>query len=125
MPFELPKLAYSFEGLEPYIDAKTVEIHYTKHHATYLSNCNKALEAHPEFIDKSIEWILSNLDQIPEEIRTVVKNNGGGYYNHNLYWENMGPMGSKAHCPENFFKKWMQPLAAWHNLKSEIEKTRT
>ena len=66
MGYELPKLAYDFGGLEPYIDAKTVEIHYSKHHATYLANCNKALETHPEFNGKSIEWILSNLDQIPE-----------------------------------------------------------
>ena len=112
MPFELPKLNYSFEGLEPFIDAKTVEIHYTKHHATYLSNCNKALEAHPEFFDKGIEWILSNLDQIPEAIRTVVKNNGGGYFNHNLYWENMGPKGSKI-LPGNFCRKSMPLLEVW------------
>jgi superoxide dismutase, Fe-Mn family len=91
MAFVLPELTYPFDGLEPHIDARTVEIHYTKHHATYLANFNKALEKYPQFYEKSIEWILANLDQIPEDIRTVVKNNGGGYYNHNLYWENMGP----------------------------------
>lgn len=122
MPFELPKLDYSFEGLEPFIDAKTVEIHYTKHHATYLSNCNKALEAHPEFFDKGIEWILSNLDQIPETIRTVVKNNGGGYFNHNLYWGNMGPKGSKD-LSGKLLQKIDATFGNLDNLKSEIEKT--
>lgn len=91
MAFELPALPYNLDALEPFIDTKTVEIHYTKHHATYLANCNKALEKYPQFFQKSMEWILSNLDQIPEDVRTVVKNNGGGYYNHNLYWENLGP----------------------------------
>jgi Fe-Mn family superoxide dismutase len=122
MAFELPKLVYSFEGLEPYIDAKTVEIHYTKHHATYLSNCNKALEAHPELFEKSIEWILSHLDQIPEDIRTVVKNNGGGYFNHNLYWENMGPVGSKS-LSGKLLQKVDETYGSLANLKSEIEKT--
>lgn len=89
MAFELPPLPYSYEGLEPYIDARTVEIHYTKHHATYLNNCNKALEKYPDLVNESIESLLSDLGKVPEEIRTVVKNNGGGFYNHNLYWENM------------------------------------
>jgi Fe-Mn family superoxide dismutase len=89
MSLELPSLPYGFDALEPHIDARTVEIHYTKHHTTYLSNCNKSLEKYPELAGKSIEWLLTNLDKIPEDIRTLVKNNGGGYYNHNLYWENM------------------------------------
>lgn len=91
MAFELPPLPYPFDGLEPVIDAKTVEIHYTKHHATYLKNLNAALEKHPEYFNQSIESILSDLDKIPEDIRTLVKNNGGGYYNHNIYWESMAP----------------------------------
>jgi Fe-Mn family superoxide dismutase len=122
MAFELPKLAYSYEGLEPYIDAKTVEIHYTKHHATYLANCNKALEAHPELSERSIEWILSHLDQIPEDIRTVVKNNGGGYFNHNLYWGNMGPVGSKT-LSGKLLQKVNATFGGLVNLKAEIEKT--
>jgi Fe-Mn family superoxide dismutase len=91
MPFELPPLPYAYEALEPYIDAKTVEIHYTKHHATYLKNFNTVLEKHPEVEELSIEAILRNLDKIPEDIRIAVKNNGGGYYNHNLYWANLAP----------------------------------
>ena len=89
MSFELSVLPYSFDALEPYIDATTVEIHYTKHHATYLKNLNAAIEKHPEFFEWSLEKILSNLDQIPEDIRTAVRNNGGGVYNHNIYWLNL------------------------------------
>ncbi|MHC1741146.1 MAG: superoxide dismutase [Anaerolineaceae bacterium] len=91
MPFELPTMKYGFEALEPIIDARTVEIHQDKHHATYLKNLNTALEIFPQFFDWSLEKILSHLDQIPEEIRTAVKNNGGGVYNHNLYWAAMAP----------------------------------
>jgi Fe-Mn family superoxide dismutase len=120
--FELPKLAYDYDKLEPYIDARTVEIHYTKHHATYLSNCNKALETHPEFFKKTIQWILSNLDQIPEDIRTIVKNNGGGYNNHNLYWENMAPDGSKA-LSTDLLIKVEATFGSLTNLKADIEKT--
>ncbi len=122
MVFELPKLPYTFDGLEPHIDTRTVEIHYTKHHATYLANCNKALEAHPQFSEKSIEWILSNLDQLPEEIRTVVKNNGGGFYNHNLYWENMNLSGAKEPTG-TLLSKIESTFGSFTNLKAEMEKT--
>jgi Fe-Mn family superoxide dismutase len=91
MPFELPTLKYGFEALEPIIDARTLEIHHDKHHATYLKNLNTALEKYPQFFDWTLEKILTNLDQIPEEIRTAVKNNGGGVYNHNLYWAALSP----------------------------------
>jgi Fe-Mn family superoxide dismutase len=91
MPFELPTLKYGFEALEPIIDARTLEIHHDKHHATYLKNLNTALEKYPQFFDWTLENILTNLDQIPEEIRTAVKNNGGGVYNHNLYWAALSP----------------------------------
>ena len=90
MPFEIPGLRYSFAALEPVIDAMTVEIHYTKHHATYLKNLNTALEKYPQFFDWDLKKILGNLDQIPEDIRTVVRNNGGGVYNHNVYWTSPG-----------------------------------
>jgi Fe-Mn family superoxide dismutase len=91
MSFELPPLPYQLKDLEPFIDAQTVEIHYTKHHATYLKNLNTALEKFPELANWSIESLLKGLDQIPEEIRVAVRNNGGGFFNHNLYWQNMGP----------------------------------
>lgn len=95
MPFELPKLSYDYDALEPVIDAKTMEIHHTKHHAGYTNNLNATLEKHPKLKLLSIEDILSKLDEIPEDIRTAVRNNGGGYHNHSLYWEIMKPGGSK------------------------------
>jgi Fe-Mn family superoxide dismutase len=91
MSFEIPALKYAFDSLEPVIDAKTVEIHFTKHHATYLKNLNTAIEKHPEFFEWPLEKILTSLDQIPEDIRTAVRNNGGGVYNHNFYWASMAP----------------------------------
>jgi len=91
MSFELPALPYAYNALEPAIDAMTMEIHYTKHHATYLKNLNAAVEKHPELFNSKIEQILSDLDKVPEDIRTAVRNNGGGYYNHILFWSFMAP----------------------------------
>jgi superoxide dismutase, Fe-Mn family len=93
MSFELPALPYAYNALEPAIDALTVEIHYTKHHATYLKNLNGALEKAPDLGKLSVEQILSDLNKVPEDIRTVVRNNAGGYYNHMIYWSIMGPNG--------------------------------
>jgi Fe-Mn family superoxide dismutase len=91
MAFQLPPLPYAYDALEPYIDDRTVELHYSKHHMTYLNNLNAALEKAPQFFEWPLEKILSHLDQIPEEIRTTVRNNGGGVFNHNIYWAIMGP----------------------------------
>ncbi len=96
MPFTLPALPYEYNALEPYIDAKTMEIHYTKHHQAYTDKLNAALEKYPEFAMKSIEEILKNINALPEDIRTAVRNNGGGYYNHTLFWENMVPQKTEA-----------------------------
>ncbi len=93
MPFELPKLPYDFNALEPYIDARTMEIHYTKHHQGYVNKLNAALEKHPELQGKSIEELLRGLDSVPEDIRTAVRNNGGGHFNHSLFWPVMSPNG--------------------------------
>lgn len=95
MRFELPKLNYSYDSLEPYIDSRTMEIHYTKHHATYVNKLNEALAKHPELMNKVIEDLLKDLDNIPTDIRTTVRNNGGGHYNHTLFWSIMGPSGSR------------------------------
>lgn len=92
MTFQLPALPYALDALEPYIDARTMEIHHGKHHAAYTANLNAALEG-TEFANQTIEAILSNLDAIPEAKRTAVRNNGGGYINHNLFWEIMSPNG--------------------------------
>lgn len=89
--FDLPALSYAYNALEPVIDAATVEIHYSKHHVTYMKNLNTTLEKYPQLMELPITKLLSDLMQIPEEIRTAVKNNGGGYYNHIVYWENLAP----------------------------------
>lgn len=93
MPFELPKLPYEYNALEPHIDARTMEIHHTKHHQTYVNNLNAAIEKHPELEGKGVEELLKDLSSIPEDIRTAVRNNGGGHANHTLFWPVMGPGG--------------------------------
>ena len=86
MAHELPKLPYAFDALEPHIDARTMEIHHDKHHAGYVNNLNAALDKHPELFDKSVEALLADLASIPEDIRTAVRNNGGGHANHSFFW---------------------------------------
>ncbi len=92
MAFELPKLDYAYDALEPYIDAKTMEIHYTKHHQAYIDKANAAL-AGTEFENASVEEVLTNLDKLPEDKRTPVRNNAGGHYNHSLFWTILSPNG--------------------------------
>ena len=91
MKYELPKLPYAYDALEPYIDARTMEIHYTKHHQTYVNKLNEALDKHPEIAGKPLEELLANLDAVPEDIRTAVRNHGGGHWNHSFFWTVMGP----------------------------------
>ncbi|MCX7853739.1 MAG: superoxide dismutase [Anaerolineae bacterium] len=93
MPFELPPLPYDYNALEPYISANTMHFHHDKHHAAYTNNLNAAIAKYPELADVSAEDLLRRLDTLPEDIRTTVRNNGGGYVNHNLFWEIMGPGG--------------------------------
>ncbi len=93
MAYELPSLPYPKDALEPHIDAKTMEIHREKHHQTYVTNLNNALKDKPEFDGKSVEEVISNLSALPENIRTVVRNNGGGHANHSLFWKLMSPTG--------------------------------
>ena len=85
MKFELPKLPYAYDALEPFIDARTMEIHYTKHHQGYTNKLNDALAKHPDF-DMPLEKVLADLTLVPQDIRGAVQNNGGGYYNHKLFW---------------------------------------
>ncbi|WP_151738030.1 superoxide dismutase ['Paenibacillus yunnanensis' Narsing Rao et al. 2020] len=96
MAFQLPALPYPNNALEPHIDALTMEIHHDRHHNTYVTNLNAALEKAPELQDKSIEELLSDLNAVPEAIRTAVRNNGGGHANHTLFWEVIGPNGGGA-----------------------------
>ncbi|NOG50050.1 MAG: superoxide dismutase [Chloroflexi bacterium] len=91
MAFEMAALPYAADALEPHIDARTMEIHHGKHHKAYTDNLNKALEGHADLAGKSAEWLLQNLNTLPEGIRTAVRNNGGGYVNHNLFWSVMAP----------------------------------
>ncbi len=98
--FELPALKYAFNALEPLIDARTMELHHDKHHAAYVTNLNKALESAPQWSEKPIEEILRRINEIPESIRTAVRNNGGGHHNHSLFWEWISPGGSKTPTAE-------------------------
>lgn len=91
MTYSLPKLPYAFEALEPHLDAKTMEIHFTKHHQTYVDKLNEALSKHPEVADKPLEELISDLDSVPEDIRMAVRNHGGGHLNHSFFWEIMAP----------------------------------
>jgi Fe-Mn family superoxide dismutase len=91
MSWELPKLNYDYKALEPHIDARTMEIHHTKHHQAYITNALAALEKHAELKDKSAEELISDLNSVPEDIRTALRNNAGGHANHTLFWTVMAP----------------------------------
>ncbi len=96
MAYTLPSLPYAYDALEPHIDARTMEIHHTKHHQTYINNVNTALESHAALAAKSVEDLISNLNAVPEAARTAVRNNGGGHANHTLFWTVMAPKGGGA-----------------------------
>jgi Fe-Mn family superoxide dismutase len=122
MSFQLPPLSYAYDALEPFVDAQTMTIHHDKHHATYVTNLNAALEKHPELAGKSLEDLLKNLNSVPEDIRTAVRNHGGGTWNHNMYWEVMAPKaggeptGALAGAINTSF-------GSFANFKAEFEKS--
>ena len=91
MPFTLPALPYAYDALEPHIDARTMEIHHTKHHQAYVNNLNAALEKAPQLEGKSLDELMKGINSVPETVRTAVRNNGGGHWNHSMFWEVMGP----------------------------------
>jgi len=91
MAYELPKLPYAYDALEPHIDARTMEIHYTKHHQAYITNVNNAIKGKPDLEKKSVEDLIRDLNSVPEDIRPAVRNNGGGHANHSFFWKIMGP----------------------------------
>ncbi len=91
MAFELPPLPYAYDALEPYIDTQTMQLHHDKHHAAYVKNLNTALEKHPELSKWSIQDLMTKIAQVPEDIRTAVRNNGGGHINHSMFWQIMAP----------------------------------
>lgn len=96
MAYELPELPYAYDALEPHIDKETMNIHHTKHHNTYVTNVNAALEGHADLASKSVEELIADLDAVPEDIRTAVRNNGGGHANHSLFWQLLSPNGGGA-----------------------------
>ncbi len=96
MVHELPTLPYAFDALEPHIDARTMEIHHDKHHATYVNKLNAALESHPDLQSKSLEDLLAGLTSLPDSVRGAVNNHGGGHLNHSIFWNNMSPNGGGA-----------------------------
>ena len=91
MAHSLPPLPYAADALEPHIDKQTMEIHHGKHHAAYVNNLNAALEKHPNLRSKSVEDLVRDINSVPEDIRTAVRNNGGGHVNHTMFWQIMGP----------------------------------
>ncbi len=93
MPFTLPALPYAFDALEPHIDARTMEIHHGKHHQAYVNNLNAAIEKAPELQGKSLDDLMRGINSVPESVRTAVRKNGGGHWNHSLFWQLMGPNG--------------------------------
>src|SRR3954447_10545464 len=93
MPFEVPPLPYAYNALEPYIDEQTMHLHHDKHHQAYVDNVNKALEKYPDWQKKSVDEILRNISSVPDDVRTAVRNNAGGHYNHTMFWAIMKPQG--------------------------------
>src|SRR5215216_555737 len=91
MAFTLPQLPYAFDALEPHIDATTMQIHHGKHHQTYVNNLNAAIEKAPELAKKSLDDLMREIGKVPEAVRTAVRNNGGGHWNHSMFWEIMSP----------------------------------
>ncbi len=119
MTFQLPPLPYAFDALEPYIDARTMEIHHDKHHAAYVANLNAALANAPELEGKSVEEILRHMSAVPEAVRTAVQNNGGGHANHTLFWEIMTPGGAKEPTGE-LAGAIDKDLGGFDNLKKKV-----
>ena len=124
MAFELGKLPYAVDALEPYIDAQTMSIHHDKHHQAYVTNLNAAIEKHPELAGKSLEGLLSNLNAIPEDIRMAVRNHGGGTWNHNMFWEIMGPKMGGAPSAE-LTRALEAAFGSFDAFKAEFEKAAT
>jgi superoxide dismutase, Fe-Mn family len=121
MAYELPALPYTFDALEPNIDARTMEIHHDRHHQTYVTNLNNALQGHDDLASKSVEDLLRNISQVPENIRTAVRNNGGGHANHSLFWQIMSPNGGGA--PTGAVADAInQALGSFDNFKAELSK---
>ncbi|WP_282032945.1 superoxide dismutase SodA [Metabacillus indicus] len=121
MAYELPQLPYAYDALEPHIDKETMNIHHTKHHNTYITNVNAALEGHDDLLSKSVEELVSNLDAVPESARTAVRNNGGGHANHSLFWTILSPNGGGAPSGE-LADKISSKFGSFETFKEEFAK---
>ncbi|MDR7870535.1 MAG: superoxide dismutase [Tissierellaceae bacterium] len=121
MTFKLPELDYAYDSLEPHIDKLTMEIHHTKHHQAYIDNLNKALEGHKEYQNIDILELISNLNSLPENIKTAVRNNGGGHLNHKIFWKTMSPNGGGNPIGE-VSKKIDEDLGGFDKFKEDFKK---
>ncbi|KKK33182.1 superoxide dismutase [Mesobacillus campisalis] len=124
MAFELPQLPYAYDALEPHIDKETMNIHHTKHHNTYVTNLNNALEGNEELLSKTVEEVISNLDAVPESARTAVRNNGGGHANHTLFWQVISPNGGGEPTGE-LAEAISQKFGSFEGFKEEFTKAAT
>jgi Fe-Mn family superoxide dismutase len=124
MAFELPQLPYAYDALEPHIDKETMNIHHTKHHNTYVTNLNNAIQGNAELESKSVEDIVANLDAVPEAIRTAVRNNGGGHANHSLFWQLLSPNGGGAPSGE-LADAITKKFGSFESFKEEFNKAAT
>lgn len=123
-PFQLPPLGYAFDALEPYIDARTMEIHHDKHHQAYVTNLNKALAPYPELGKRSVDDLLANISTLPAEIRTAIRNQGGGHLNHSLFWKMLKKDGD--HAPKGKLAGQVdKKFGSFDNFKVEFTKAAT
>ncbi len=124
MTYKLPDLPYAYDALEPHIDEETMKLHHDKHHNTYVENVNKALEGHDDLQNLSIEELVAKLDEVPEDIRTAVRNNGGGHANHSFFWEIMSPNGGGEPAGE-LADAINETFGSLDNLKDEVKTAAT
>ncbi len=124
MAYTLPELPYAYDALEPYIDVETMHLHHDKHHNTYVTNLNAALEKYPELAEKSVEELIAYMDEIPADIRTAVQNNGGGHANHTFFWEIMAP--NAGGTPTGALKDAIdETFGSFEDFKSEFKTAAT
>jgi len=121
MNFQLPKLNYAYDALEPHIDAQTMEIHHTKHHQAYIDKLKNAVDGHEGLAEKPLEEVLKNLDKVPADIRTAVRNNGGGHYNHTFFWAILAPAVEQPKIGEELMQAIEESFGSFDAFKEEFE----
>lgn len=120
MAHTLPQLGYEYNALEPYFDEQTMRIHHSKHHQTYVDKLNLALEKHPELFDKDLKELIRNINSVPEDIKTAVKNHGGGHLNHSLYWQIMTPNKSEREFKGKITEKIIKTFGTFEEFKKKL-----